>query len=650
MKAWCQQQGIQFLEVRSVMTTTQVNGSNTDTVPVPDYVRDDSTHLSTKGARAMGQAYNALFSTLFTRASDFDETVAGNLASNPTFTGTGGTLPAGVTGVAPDNVTVVRTGTTATVTSAKIVKNGRTWLELSIDRSTMPDATTQESVGFTFATSAPAATGYHLGRVRLEVDAGDGWRGTANISGPNTWGMIPINNNESGITDPTAPMEAMTGIGYAGVLKAMPSSISTAPSFTTRAPSFRKGDGSVLKVRFAAPEVRPTTDTHLLMYNEAVTTAPTFTSSTTLTAPEEQAFVTQLTTSMPARLSLSGADAAQFSLKASGLLKMAAVPNYESPLDADGDNVYSFNIVLTPFNTTAAAVTVPVTLTITDLADGTVYKFTAADGTDVMALYPGVTASSTHAAGNLFVSGNTAKNKAGGTGGSLYFPVEATGGNTEVRVTHITGISTAPGIIVRIDTTSNDRVSASWQSGLVQISPTKGGVAQTSINLTPYTTPQSTTAGCRDVIYQIINDVLRVYQNGVELTATGGIDVAGCASGFNVSGISSSTSGSNVGTIDNLNIRHAAARVSRVVLKTLTVTADTLAANTQYAGTIVNYTGTPNMNVTVDTSGLFFVDGFNLRSAEPLGASGTVYSVTVAETNDNAVNSGRSTVLTITVP
>ena len=91
-------------------------------------------------------------------------------------------------------------------------------------------------------------------------------------------------------------------------------------------------------------------------------------------------------------------------------------------------------------------------------------------------------------------------------------------------------------------------------------------------------------------------------------------------------------------------------RVGRVVLKTLTVTSSALESGIQYAGVINNYTGTPSMVVSSDPSGMFYVDGFNLRTTDALGASGTVYTIVISEDNDNAVASPKTSTITITVP
>ena len=115
-------------------------------------------------------------------------------------------------------------------------------------------------------------------------------------------------------------------------------------------------------------------------------------------------------------------------------------------------------------------------------------------------------------------------------------------------------------------------------------------------------------------------------------------------------GLISNMGSGSTNTIDNFNPRPAVAFTPKIALKPLTLTSQMLAANQEYAGVISGYTGTPNMNIATDASGLFTVDGFNLRSTGPLGASGTSYSVTVGETSDNAVNSPRTSTFTIVAP
>ena len=68
----------------------------------------------------------------------------------------------------------------------------------------------------------------------------------------------------------------------------------------------------------------------------------------------------------PVSFSLSGPDAADFEISASGVLSFKSSPNYESPADADGDNVYSVTV-------NAARGSTDITVTVTNVdEDGSV--------------------------------------------------------------------------------------------------------------------------------------------------------------------------------------------------------------------------------------------------------------------------------------
>ncbi|MBF0182187.1 MAG: DUF4347 domain-containing protein [Magnetococcales bacterium] len=97
--------------------------------------------------------------------------------------------------------------------------------------------------------------------------------------------------------------------------------------------------------------------------------APTITSSATLAVAENTTGTIQTATASDPESdtlswSLSGADAARFSINAStGALSFATAPDYESPADAGGDNVY--NVTITATDNGAGTLTVSQALTIT---------------------------------------------------------------------------------------------------------------------------------------------------------------------------------------------------------------------------------------------------------------------------------------------
>lgn len=77
--------------------------------------------------------------------------------------------------------------------------------------------------------------------------------------------------------------------------------------------------------------------------------APQFTSGNALTFVENGSQALQLTATDSSRQTVSfsisgGADAARFTITATGALNFTTAPNFESPTDSDGDNVYQIII------------------------------------------------------------------------------------------------------------------------------------------------------------------------------------------------------------------------------------------------------------------------------------------------------------------
>ena len=60
---------------------------------------------------------------------------------------------------------------------------------------------------------------------------------------------------------------------------------------------------------------------------------------------------------------LSGADAASFSISEDGMLSFAASPDFEAPADADMDNVYTVTVTATDSGEATDAIDVTVTVT-----------------------------------------------------------------------------------------------------------------------------------------------------------------------------------------------------------------------------------------------------------------------------------------------
>lgn len=123
------------------------------------------------------------------------------------------------------------------------------------------------------------------------------------------------------------------------------------------------------------------------------TTAPTFTSSSTFSAAENIATSTTAATikvSESATVTISsGADASLFNISASdsvtALIKFKSSPNYESPTDVGGNNVYE--ITLTATDTAANAGTRSITITVTDVVDTSSFNSFALAGSATSATF-----------------------------------------------------------------------------------------------------------------------------------------------------------------------------------------------------------------------------------------------------------------------
>ncbi len=104
----------------------------------------------------------------------------------------------------------------------------------------------------------------------------------------------------------------------------------------------------------------------------ATNTAPSFTSSPTVNVAENTALAYQATATdaegNPITFSISGgADAAQFSITSAGALSFIAAPSFETPKDADGNNVYQVELRASDGSLNS---TLLVSITITDSKEG----------------------------------------------------------------------------------------------------------------------------------------------------------------------------------------------------------------------------------------------------------------------------------------
>ena len=167
-----------------------------------------------------------------------------------------------------------------------------------------------------------------------------------------------------------------------------------------------------------------------LVYSSPDTTAPSFTSSSSFSAAENIATSTTAATikvSESATVTISsGADASLFTISNSdtvtALIKFKVSPNYESPSDIGGNNVY--DLVLTATDPSNNAGTQTITITVTDVVDTSSFNSFSLSSTPAYRTVVTITANVsvaakvTFRAKNVIISG--CKNKiATGSGSSF---------------------------------------------------------------------------------------------------------------------------------------------------------------------------------------------------------------------------------------
>lgn len=661
MRAWCDQNDIPYIATHEMLTEEQQNGSNTDIVPKAAYVRYDSTHYSAEGGFAIGQKYDELFEQLGFTQRPIDSTATGNYFPNPTFANAGGSVESGFASgsVAPAGLTISRDGQEASVTSRMVSQGGKQWLEFEVDASTL--TTGQESILAYISLPSTPADVWLNGQCQFEIEMIDGeLRGQPNMfmsaGSFSTWGMIPIDNGGSGVTSATSmSMTRGPSTDYTGTVESMPvNATSSGCSIYLRSPSFRSG--AKFKFRVTDIEVRQVTDPHLLMYAEADTTPPQLTTSAALEAAENETFVTRMYADKPVRWSVDGPDAALFAYSETGRLRLKNDADFEAPNDADLDGVYSLDITLTGFNPNVQPTVVPMTITVTDKADGTVYDFNGADNTDLVDFYDGVTRLN-GVSGGLYLLSNRARNNPNAAESVYLFPEEATDGNTEVRW-QLTSSSPTVRVCLKIQD-ANNYVFMDVSSGQMRVvSKLNGEFTWHAFGKTDglsgngfdgHSAPSGrglykSLSNGQTFVAQWLNGNINVYQDSVHVMT---VPAENILPDVRASGLATNSTSGSWNTIDAFNVRPAEPFQAKVILSALTLTEQTNAANANYGGVVSGYSGTPDqMSVAVDVSGLFYMDGYNLRSTSPLTA-GETYSVTVAESNDNAVASPRTTVFTI---
>jgi len=111
-----------------------IDPSSSTSAPLPGHT-DGAVHPYNKGAQAIGVMLGTLLSKLPRRSLFNPRVVAENACTNPLMTGSGGTLPGGVTGSAPTGVQMTLTGTGVSSIVQRTDGGAGNWWEVSFASS-----------------------------------------------------------------------------------------------------------------------------------------------------------------------------------------------------------------------------------------------------------------------------------------------------------------------------------------------------------------------------------------------------------------------------------------------------------------------------------------------------------------------------------
>ncbi|KIP99082.1 hypothetical protein RU07_20640 [Agrobacterium tumefaciens] len=645
MEAWCAENGIPWIDVRSVA----VDPASADKNPYSWFVRDGTHHSPIGGYVGAKKRVEALAAILNAAPAPTIET--GNKVQNSALAGAAGSAT-GITGEVATGLTGSRLNASTATVSTQIVTdgNGVRWQEVSIDTSTMtPD--TVEGVKFVVALDATVSGTWYQARTRFKVDAWNGWKGTpgfsANVGVQSAAVFPPVNG--SGSLDTTVGTSAAPGPSEAYVMEPVSANIlaSTAVPSMNVSCFFTAGTG-IGKFRFAAPQLYPVTDPTLLMYDTANVTVPAMTSPTAISIPEEAPFTHTFTASKPGYFTLAGGDAALIgSPDAHGRMVIGA-KDFELPSDGDGNNVYAATATFRPYDLRDSVVTSVFNVTVTNVDDGLTDLFNGASGQD-LADYSSNWTRVGGAAGAITIHSNGTEAINNLAVARTAYLFEQQGDTDEQRVvTRVQTVSVKMHRCLRLLDQDN-AVYFTENGGNVQVVRVNAGVFTTIATFTPYKSIAS-----NDVIgAQIRNDQLEVWQNDVPLALASGsraVSGANFLDGVKRTGLLSNTAGGSSNRILDYNNRVAAAHADRVGLKALTMTPPVGTTGIAYEGALSNRTPGGSISLASVTKGGvtqtdWIADGDFIRG--PVLFPGETFTVSVKENYSGAVNDGRITVFTV---
>lgn len=641
MLSWCTARGIPVLPIREVLIDTAA------TIPQPRAgLTHDGTHTSTLGGYEAGKVIAAtLAAALPPSAAIPAADRAGNFITNALMAGTAGTLT-NITGQLADGYSAAKQGTVVTVAAAKISKvpanttrfgsTAKTWQQFTIGNTAALGATAREGLaGCQFPVSGLTVGKWYEGRVKVEVDASDSFGGVRGVFSAGNAAAILSQIDGGGGTG--------TGFWAAGVLPWPKEAFSgwmvsfpfqatqTTGNFSIQAAAVQ-GTQNVV-IRFTDVEFREIADPNLLMYDESDTDPVSFLSPNTFEVDEEDQFSTTVEVSEYCAFSLSGTDAARFTINNDGVITGGPF-DYEQPLDSDLNNVYTFTVTATPYNTTKSAATQTITVTVRDINDGFYDFFTGVDGTDIAINNP-LWQRVSGAQGAITIQGNASRNNLSVTNSTYLAPQQGDQRNQRVRF-RVTSVSNRHSVLVLWES-DTEHLYASNSGGQLRIGATSASQGNIFLTTTPY--KSWATTDYVDVILE--GNIMSAYQNGVFI---GSLDVGTrCANGRRSGLRSTMISGSN-NPLDDFNCRaYNGGYIPKIGLLALGMTPLTGTVGTPYAGMLSNRTQNSTItlqSVTGPAGGTWIADGDFIRGIDLVAGS---YTVVVKENVLGAVNDGRTT-------
>ncbi len=575
-------------------------------------------------------------------------TLAGDVAitASTSTTNITGTLPTGLT-VAWDAGQTVSSTKDSKVSIARVAGTNR-W-RMTIDRSAM----VSNVEGLVISLSAPPSMSQGKSYqafldVNFEPTSDSGWANIGSLSirhgGETATGLVPMSSSETPLGDFDGggglpmPSERIKGRMWSPELRCI--AAGTVATVYRNNFWWRKGDQTPLQVEFENPILAEVKDGRMVYFNVANTDAPVFTSPATISFPEESTFTHQFAANRTGVYSISGGDAALFTVaRNTGLLTaVSGVLDY----DQDRSPTYTMTVTFTPYDYRQSAITQAFTINVTDIDDGFTDLFTGTTGA-FLDQRPGWSLAG-GASGSLIISSNTVTPDTSKGAGAVFAPQIGDSAEQEIRYTLSSNASGPTGCLKLID--DQNYIGMRCASSTLRLMAVVGGVTTWQAVLPTNFNPNSVSV----LIAQQIGTTLRVYQSDallytIDMTTLTQAQIPDALRNCKRSGILSTNSGGGI-RIDNWNNRLSLRRADKIYLKTLSVAA-TGVAGTDYASDIANYspTATRSMGTITGPNNDVIVDGLTLRVQKPVAGTTTVQ---IIEDDATAANTPKTTTVTIT--